>query len=64
MGHVNEITHTFDNLLTQLTLLGLKVKVSKCKLWSPLGVYPSIKILHGYTLVTNGLRILGVPVGS
>jgi hypothetical protein len=29
---MSEISHTFDHLLTQLTLVGLKVKVSKCKI--------------------------------
>jgi len=62
MGLMSEITHTFDHLLTQLVLVGLKVKVSKCKLWNLLGIYPNIEILQGYTLVTNGLRILGVLV--
>jgi hypothetical protein len=33
VGSMNEITHAFEHLSTQLTLLGLKVKVSKCKLW-------------------------------
>jgi hypothetical protein len=61
---MNEITRAFDHLLTQLTLIGLRVKVSKCKLWSPSGIYPSIKKFQGYILVINGLCILGVPVGS
>jgi len=60
---MNEITHAFDHLSTQLALIGLRVKVSKCKLWSPLKISPGIKILQGYTLVTDGLRILGVPMG-
>ncbi len=30
--------------------------MSKCKLWSPLGISSSIKILQDYILVTNGLR--------
>jgi hypothetical protein len=34
VGPMNEITHAFDHLSTQLTLVGLKVKMSKCKLWS------------------------------
>jgi hypothetical protein len=63
VGPLNEITRVFDHLLTQLTLVGLKVKVSKCKLWSPSGISPCIKILRGYTLVTNGLCILGMQVG-
>jgi len=29
---MNEITHAFDHLSSQLTLVGLKVKVSKSKL--------------------------------
>jgi hypothetical protein len=61
---MNEITRAFDHLLTQLSLVGLKVKVSKCKLWNPLGIFPSIEILRGCTLVTYGLWILGVPMGS
>jgi len=32
VGPLNEIACTFDHLLTQLILVGLKAKVSKCKL--------------------------------
>jgi hypothetical protein len=60
---MSEIAHAFYHLLTQLALDGLTVKVAKCKLWSPSRFFPSIKIFQDYTLVTNGLRILGVPVG-
>jgi hypothetical protein len=31
-GPMNEIIHAFDHLSTQLTLVGLRVKVSRCKL--------------------------------
>jgi hypothetical protein len=44
VGPMSEITCAFDHLLTQLALVGLKVKVSKCKFWSPLGISLSIKI--------------------
>jgi hypothetical protein len=64
MGPMNGITHVFDYLSTQLALVGLRVKVSKCKLWSPLGIFLSIKFFQGHTLVTNGLCILSVPMGS
>ncbi len=37
--------------------------MSKCKFWNPSKISLSIKIPQGYTLVTNGLRILGVPMG-
>jgi hypothetical protein len=37
--------------------------MSKCKLWSPSGIFPSIEILQGCILVINDLRILGVLVG-
>jgi hypothetical protein len=61
---MNEITCAFDHLLTQLTLIGFRVKVSKCKLWNPSGIFLGVEIPQGYTLVTNGLCILGVPIGS
>jgi len=64
VGPLNEITFVFDHLSTQLSLVGLRVKVSKCKLWSPLRIFLGIEILQGYTLITNGLCILGVPMGS
>jgi hypothetical protein len=44
VGPMNEITRAFDNLLTQIALVGFKVKVSKCKFWSPLRIFLSIKI--------------------
>jgi hypothetical protein len=46
MGPMNEITHAFDHLLTQLALVGLRVKVAKCKFWSPLGFFLGIKIFQ------------------
>jgi hypothetical protein len=58
------MTCTFGHLSTQLTLVQLKVKVSKCKLWNPSKIFPGIKIPQHYTFVTNGLHILGVRVGS
>jgi hypothetical protein len=45
MGPMNEIIRAFDHLSTQLALVGLRVKVLKCKFWSPLRFSPSIKIL-------------------
>jgi len=60
VGLLSEITHTFDHLSTQLAQVGLRVNVSKCKLWSPSKISLGIKIYQIYTLVTNGLRILGV----
>ncbi len=63
LGPTSKNTHTFDHLLTQLTLVGLKVKMSKCKLWTSSKIFPGIKIFQGCTLITNGLHILGVPMG-
>jgi hypothetical protein len=39
------------------------VKVLKCKLWNPLRISSSINIPEVYTLVIDGLHILGVQVG-
>jgi hypothetical protein len=61
---MNEITCAFDHLFTQLAFVKLKVKISKCKFWSPFRIFLSIEIPRGYTLVINGLRILGMLVGS
>jgi hypothetical protein len=58
VGPMSKIIPTFDHLSTQLALIGLRVKVSKCKLWSPLGIFLNIKIFQIYVLVTNGLYIL------
>jgi hypothetical protein len=61
---MNEITYAFDQLLTQLAVIGLRVKVSKCKFWSPSRILLSIEILQRCTLVTDGLHILGVLMDS
>jgi hypothetical protein len=60
---LNEITYAFNHLSTQLALVGLKVKMLKCKLWTSSRIFPGIEISQGYTLVVNGLHILGVLVG-
>jgi hypothetical protein len=41
MGLMNEITYAFDHLSTQLTLMKLRVNMSKCKLWSKSRFFPS-----------------------
>jgi len=64
MGFMNEIYRAFDYLSTQLNLVELRVKVSKWKLWNPSRTFLGIKIPYGYTLVVDGLCILGVLVGS
>jgi hypothetical protein len=43
--------------------VGLKVRVSKCKLWNPLGLSLAIENPRGCALVIDGLCILGVTVG-
>jgi len=63
VGPLNEIACTFDHLLTQLIIIELKTKVSKCKLWIPSEIPPGIEIFQSYTLVIDGLCILGVLVG-
>jgi hypothetical protein len=60
---MNEITRAFDHLSTQLALVGLRVKMLKCKLWSPSKVSSGVEIHEGYILVIYGLHILGVPIG-
>jgi hypothetical protein len=60
---MNEITYAFDHLSNHLALVGLRIKVSKCKFWNPLRFSLGIKIPQGCTLVIDGLRILGVPMG-
>jgi hypothetical protein len=45
MGPMSDITRAFDHLSTQLTLVGLRVKMSKCKLWSPSEISLGIKII-------------------
>ncbi len=52
---VEKIVRAFDHLLTQLAIVRLKVKVSKCKLWSPSGISLGIKIPQGCILVMNWL---------
>jgi hypothetical protein len=64
VGLMSEITHTLNHLSTQLALVGLRVKISKCKLWNPSGISLNMKIPQGSILVTDGLCILYVPMGS
>ncbi len=64
IGFMSEISCAFDHLSTQLAQVGFKIKVSKCKFWSLSRISLSTEIPYGCTLVINGLRILGVPVGS
>jgi hypothetical protein len=60
VGSMNEITHAFDHLSTQLTPVGLRVKVSKCRLRNPSWISLGIEIPQGCILVTYGFCILGV----
>jgi hypothetical protein len=62
MGPMSEIARAFDHLLTQLALVGFRVKVLKCKFWNPSKIFLSIEIPQGCTLVINGFHILDVFV--
>ncbi len=55
MGPMNEITHAYEHLSTQLTLVGLKVKVSKCKLWHPSWIFhrDSSRLHFGHKWLTH-----------
>jgi len=64
MSPMGEIVLTCVHLLTQLTLVKLKVEMLKCKLWSPSKIFTNIDIPQSYTLVTNGLCILSVLMSS
>jgi hypothetical protein len=57
VGPMGEIICAFGHLSTQLTLVGLKVKMSMCKLWNPSGIFPGIRIHQHYIFVTDGLCI-------
>ncbi len=50
VGPMYEIICAFDHLLTQLALVGLRVKVLKCKFWNPLRISLGIKIFPGCIL--------------
>jgi len=63
MGPMNQLICAFDHFLTQLTFVGFKVKMLKCKLWSPSRISPSIKILQGCNLVTKWLTHFGCANG-
>ncbi len=53
MGPMIEIVLAFNRLMTQLILVGLKVKVSKCKLWSPFKHKDSSKLHFGHRWLTH-----------
>jgi uncharacterized membrane protein len=59
---MSEIICAFDHLLTQLTVIELRVKNVKVQVWSPLRIFPSIEILQGCILIIDGLCILNVPM--
>jgi hypothetical protein len=61
---MNEFSYPFDHLSTQVAQVGLRVKMSKCKILGLSGISPSIEIFHGYILIIDGLHILGVLVSS
>ncbi len=63
VGLMNKVIPTFDHLSTHLVWVGFMVKVVKSKLWNPLRISVGVEIPYGCILVTNGLRISGVPMG-
>ncbi len=46
VGTMSKVVLAFNHLLTQLALIGLKVNMSTCKLWSPLGISSSVKFFR------------------
>jgi hypothetical protein len=60
MGPFGDIIFASNHLLTQLALIGLKIKVLKFKLWSSLGISLGITISQCCILIIEGLCIMGV----
>jgi hypothetical protein len=60
VGFMNEVILSFDHLSTQLALVRLRVKVSKCILWNPSRIFLGVEIPQGCILVIDDLCILGV----
>ncbi len=63
VGLMNEFFLHLWPPFNPISQVGLRVKVSKCKFWSPSWIFPSIQFFHSYILVIDGLRILGVLMG-
>lgn len=64
MEHVSLLRAIFDTLITQLVIVGLKVKISKYHAWSLLGLPTDFQIFDGCIFSSIGLRIFGLPMGT
>ena len=58
------MVEAFVHFVVQLALLGLEVQPSKCVAWSPLGRGAFDVLLDGVRYASDGVRVLGVPLGS
>ena len=64
VGPPARVVEAFSHFVLQLALLGLSVQPPKCVAWSPsgFGVFPVLP--EGVSYVTEGIRLLGVPLGT
>lgn len=57
-------THIFLLFVAQLPLLGLSVQPSKCVAWSSFGREAFAVLPQGVIYASDGIRLLGLPLGT
>ena len=64
VGPPARVVEAFVHFVVQLALLGLEVQPSKCVAWSPSGRGAFDVLPDGVRYASDGVRVLGVPLGS
>ena len=63
VGPLAKVVESFLHFVAQLTLLVLNMQPSKCVAYSPSRLEASVVLPQGVSYATEGLRLLGVPLG-
>lgn len=64
IGPPADILAALSTLTSELALLGLRVQPQKCLGWSPSGLPSDFVLPPGFVCPSDGIRVLGSPVGT
>jgi len=58
------ISSAYEHFQTELCAIGLFIQLKKCVAWSPCGLPPYFNTSSQFTTTSEGIKILGVPLGT
>ncbi len=64
IGPPSIVSYVYEYFQTKLRVIGFSIQLQKCITWLPLGLPPNFNTPFQCTTPYEGIRVLGVPLGT